>query len=168
MWERLVARHTLNESTAENDILICDTAADQCTITKKAWHINERTERIAACKGHISKEQKKMNIVSGYAIAYGEGLLPALIKVNEGMLNEEDGETKSLFHPYQAMEFGYKFNLTPTGCEDCLGSNGQPGAIVNDLRLPFEYDGRKLFMNLRKPTKKELDTMIPVVLTSLK
>ena len=62
------------------------------------------------------------------------------------------------------MEFGCKFNLTPIRHKDEKGRNGDLYIIANEERLPFECDRRKLFMNLCKPTKEELENIIPIIL----
>ena len=103
MWEKLVIRY--NTSAYEDaHILMCNTAADQCTVTKKAWHGDEKTNRSATCGGHAGNETQKLDIVSAHSIACGEGLFPALIKVNKALLVDNKEENESLLHPFQEMD----------------------------------------------------------------
>ena len=120
------------------------------------------------CGRHIEREQKEIEIVSEYSIAHSKGLLTLLIKVNKGVLTYDKEETELLLHPCQAMEFGCKFNLAPIGCEDEKGEARDSRLSVNDLKLPFQYDRRKLFFKLRKPTEEELSTTTPIILISPK
>ena len=147
---------------------MCDTAADQCTVTKRAWTIDECANRTVQCSGCLGSidDQQSLDIVSAHTIIYGEGLLPTLVKVNEAVLIEDAEETESLLHPFQAMEFGCRLNLTPIGYEDSKGHPGDPELVVKDQSMPFMCDGRKLFFKNRKPSQEELDSMIPIVLTS--
>ena len=76
----------------QDDILICDSAADQYCITKRAWYINECTNQSITCSRYISRESQKLEIVSEYSITYDERLLLTLIKINKGVLVEDNAE----------------------------------------------------------------------------
>ena len=100
MWEQLVIRHNLTQNTNQDDILIRDTATDQYCITSKAWCMNKRTNRSITYEGYIRGEKQKLDIMSGYSIAYRDGLLPTLIKINKGVLIEDEAKTESLLNLY--------------------------------------------------------------------
>ena len=140
MWEKLIIRHN---TTANEDarILTCDAAADQCAVVKKAWHVDERTNRSAMCRGHVGDKTQKLDIASACSIAYGEGLLPMSIKANEALLIDNEEENESLSHPFQAMDCGCRLNLTPIGHTDANNEPGDPSIVVNDDKLLFQHDG---------------------------
>ena len=54
------------------------------------------------------------------------------------------------------------------GFEDTKENLGNPSMVVGNTEIPFMFDGRKMYFNLRKPTDKEIRTMVPVILTSPK
>ena len=130
--------------------------------------IDEHASRTAQCLGHIGSkyEQPCLDVVSACTIAHGEGLLTTLVKVNEAVLVDDAGEIESLSHPFQAMEFGCRLNITPIGHEDSKGHPGDPELVVNNQKMSSVHDSRKLFFNHRKPTQEELESMTPIVLTS--
>ena len=104
--------------------------------------------------------------MSACIIAYGEGLLPTLMKVKEALLIDSEEDNKSLLHQFQAMDYVFRFNLTLIGYEDANNKPGDPSIVINDNEIPFQYDGRKVFISLRKPKCQELDTMTSVILAS--
>ena len=55
MWDSLCLRNMGVDSMEERDILICDAAADQCTVTRHAWHIDSPSSRCAACDHCLDK-----------------------------------------------------------------------------------------------------------------
>ena len=93
-------------------------------------------------------------------------LLPILVKVNEAVLVDNDNERESLLYPFQAMEFRHRLNLTLVGCKDANGLLGAPKLVVNDYKMPFIHNSRKLFFKNRMPTDKEMDLMTPIMLIS--
>ena len=100
MWEKLVARHNIINDTTQHNILIVDSSADQCCITPKSWHIDERTNQSVTCEGYAGDERQKFDIVSGHSIAYGDRILLTLIKINEEVLMKDEDELESLLHPH--------------------------------------------------------------------
>ena len=88
------------------------------------------------------------------------------MKVNEVLLIDNEEDNESLLHPFQEMYYGCRFNLEPIGHKDTNNEPGDPNIVTNDDGIPFQYDGQKFFINFRKPTSQELDTMIPVILAS--
>ena len=78
-----------------------------------------------------------MEVVSGHSIAHREGLLLTLIKINKDVLIDDENETESLLHLFQAMEFQCKFDLMPVRYQDRHGNSGDLGLIVNEIKLLF-------------------------------
>ena len=81
---------------------------------------------------------------------------PTLIRVHEAVLIQDEIQSKSLLHSHQAMEDGFKFDLTPIGHRDSNSNMGYPKLSVKDKDMCFNFDGRKLFQTIRKPTESEL------------
>ncbi len=44
-------------------------------------------------------------------------------------------------------------------CSTPSQHGGRCGAIIDGELLPFQYDGKKLYYNIAKPTDQELDTL---------
>ena len=52
------------------------------------------------CKGYIEGEKQKLDIVLEYSIAYSKELLLILIKINKGILIEDETENELPLYPY--------------------------------------------------------------------
>ena len=46
-----------------------------------------------------------------------------------------------------------KFKLAPIGCRDSNDEIGDPTLSVDNQMTPFNFDKRKLFQTIRKPTE---------------
>ena len=104
MWDKLYLMNIDIEERGEEDILICDTAADQCTVTRGAWHIDSSSSRYVACNNYLDKNNiTKCQLVSACTVIKGQNLKPTLLRVHEGVLVEDANQKESLLHPYQAM-----------------------------------------------------------------
>ena len=60
------------------------------------------------------------------------------------------------------MDNDCKFNLIPIGCADANNASGDPKMIEDENEINFQFDGRKSFQTMRKPTLDELDSL-PIV-----
>ena len=54
----------------------------------------------------------------------------------------------------------------PMGYLDTNYMPGEPKMIVEDMEIPFIFDGRKFFQYIRKPTVEELETLPEVEITA--
>ena len=104
MWDNLCIRNMDIEERGDEDILICDTAADQCAVTRGAWHIDSSSSRYVACNNYLDKNNiTKCQLISAYTVIEGQNLKPTLLRVHEGVLMDDVNQKESLLHPYQAM-----------------------------------------------------------------
>ena len=124
---------------------IADTAADQFTVTKRAWHIDTPLCRYVGYNNYLNNITTKCQIVSACTVVEGPNLPPTLIRVHEGVLIDDDNQTESLLHPYQAIAHQYAFNFTLMGYADTNGNPGQPKLVVEEQIILFQFDRRKLF-----------------------
>ena len=144
-WDILCFRNVSVGNIEEENVWIVDTAADQCTVTRRAWHIDTLSHRYVGCNNYLNNNTTKRQIVSAYTVVEGPNLPPTLIRMHEGVLINDDNQTESLLHPYQAMSHQCAFNFTLTGYVDTNGNPGEPKLTVEDQIIPFQFDGRKLF-----------------------
>ena len=83
-----------------------------------------------------------------------------LLVVNNATFVNNDNELESLLQPFQSMKHGVKFDLIPHEY------GGKASMIMDDEEIPFEYDTEKLFLQTRKPTEEDLDTLQSFELTA--
>ena len=95
-----------------------------------------------------------------------EGEDPILFLMNQACYYECSEQSESLCHPYQAMQHGVRFYLTPTDTLTPDGENGQQKMVVEEKDTPLRYDGRKLYLNIRKPTDEEIERLDIFEITS--
>ena len=48
------------------------------------------------------------------------------------------------------------------GYLDANDAPGEPKMIVEDMDIPFIFDGRKVFQHIRKPTAEKLENLLEV------
>ena len=84
---------------------------------------------------------------------------PTLLRVREGVLTEDGNQRESSLHPHQAMAHQCKFSLTPMGYLGASNAPGEPKMIVEDVEIPFLFDGRKALQHTRKPAAEELENL---------
>ena len=79
---------------------------------------------------------------------------------------DQEEQDESLCLPFQAMQHGVGFDLTPTNRRRPDGGMGTQKMIISDREIPLQYDGRKMFVNIRRPSEEELDLLESYELTS--
>ena len=95
-----------------------------------------------------------------------EGEEPFLLIIHHACYYDDDGQDESLVLPFQAMCHGIKFDLTP---KDRLKENGEPGTqkmVVQDREIPLTFNGRKIFIKIRRPTPDKMKDLEFYKLTS--
>ena len=91
---------------------------------------------------------------------------PFIIVLNQACYNADEAQYESLCLPFQAEQHGVTFDLTPRHRLNATGDNGKQMMKVEGKEIPFEFDGLKLFLNMRKPSMDELDNLPSFELTS--
>ena len=159
-----------NDATYNQSILIVDTAADQSTCGGPAWVVIEDTGKTLQCSGYIRDRQetggRELPVVSALTCAEVDNGESFLILMNQACYYNYEGQTESLCHPYQAMEHGVKFCMTPRDMMTSSDTLGQQNMIVDEKEIPLTFDGRKLYLKIRKPTPEEIDSLEIFEITS--
>ena len=147
-----------------------DSGADQCTIGGQAWIILEDTGEAAKCNGYLkgknAVEGPILPIVSGITCVEVEGEESFLMIIHHACYHDDVEQDESLILPYQAMEHGVKFDLTP---RERLGVNNETGTqrmIIDEREIPLIFDGRKAYLNIRRPSVTDLEELETMELTS--
>jgi hypothetical protein len=156
-------RRNPDQEHPEIDVLIIDTAGGNTpTITARAWKVTHRTNHRTAIRGYQEKGPGKVcPIVHAITKATIPGRAePVLFGVNYATLIDDQDEHESLIVPFDMMRHGIPMDMTPA----TLGGTG--GMTVDDEFFPFEFDNEKLFWEISKPNKEELDTLEFFELTS--
>ena len=147
-----------------------DTAADQCTCGGPAWIILHDTGDKLQCNGYLKGEGNNQGpilpLVTAVTCVETEGEEPILLLMNQACYYDHDEQDESLCHPYQAMNHGVKFCLTPTDKLTPEGELGKQKMTVEDRDIPLTYDGRKMYLNIRKPSSEELERLDTFEVTS--
>ena len=151
----------------KESILIMDTAADQCTCGGSAWIVLHDTGKKAQCCGYlVGQKGATLPIVSAITCVEAEGHDPCLFLMNQACYHGNEEQTESLCHPYQAMDHGVSFCLTPNDTPTIKSEPGGQCMIVDEQKFPLNYDGRKMFLRIRRPSMQELKELETFEITS--
>ena len=120
-----------------------DTAADQCTCGGSAWIVLHDTGEKAICNGYlVGQKGETLPIVSAVTCVEVKNNEPCLFLVNQACYHGNERQTESLCHPYQAMDHGVTFDLTPKEHQKDFGQQGRQSMTIKDCEIPLNYDGR--------------------------
>jgi len=147
-----------------------DTGADQTTCGGTAWIPLHDTGEKVRCNGYYQGETSQngpiVPVMSLVTCGESVGNEPILLLVHQACYIKDAAQTESLCHPYQAMAHGVNFDLTPVGHTNELGKPGKQCLTIEDRTLALAFDGRKMYINIRRPTRKELNLLEIFELTS--
>ena len=159
-----------NNTIVNNSILIVDTAADQSTCGGPAWTVIEDTGTTLQCSGYLKGDQiteaQKLPVVSAITCVEPDEGQPFLFLMNQACYYDHEEQDESLCHPYQSMDHGIRFCLTPRDTLTSEGTLGKQNMIVDEKEISLKFDGRKMYLNIRKPTQEEIDTLEIFEITS--
>ena len=154
----------------DDSIIIFDTGADQCSIGGPAWTILHDTGDKVKCNGYLKGEYAQngpvLPIVSGVTCVKQNDGDDFLIIVHQALYYNDKSQNESLILPFQAEQHGVKFSLTPTNRLDTNDTPGRQNMIIEHKEIPLNFDGRKLYLNIRKPTDSDYDTLQTYEITS--
>ena len=121
-----------------------------------------RTGDQAKCNGYLKEEYAQdgpvLPIVSGITCVRQEDGEDFLVNVHEALYYNDQNQNESLILPFQAEQHGVKFSLTPSNGLDMNDTLGKQNMIIKHKEIPLNFDGRKLYLDIRKPTDIEYDT----------
>ena len=151
-------------------ILIVDSAADQCTCGGPAWIVLEKTGQEVRCNGYLKGKNgfhgPILPIVNAVTCVDVPSQEPFLLIMNQSCYYDDEEQDESLCLPFQAMQHGVTFDLTPHTRTTTDGKRGTQRIILAEKDIPLQFDGRKLFINIRKPSNEELELLPSYKLTS--
>ena len=139
---------------------VVDSGADTCLLGEEFHIIHQDTMRTVEVLGFNDDRGKETGKHIGSGICAID--LPShetiLLQVNEGVVMHAG---KTLLSVNQVRHFGHAVH-------DCPWRYGGEQAIVthHGLRLPLSYHNALCKIALRKPTKQELESYVPVELTN--
>lgn len=147
-----------------------DTAADQCTCGGDAWIVTDTTGENVRCNGYIKNNDNPngfvLPIVSAATCVRMKNEDPFILIVHQACYHGDKAQTESLCLPYQAEQHGVTFSLTPNIREDSMGNLGRQNIQIEDKNIPLEFDGRKMYIPIQRPTDEELHSLDCYELTS--
>ena len=117
-------------------------------------------------KGKNSMEGPVLPIVSAATYVKLENEESFIMVVHQACYNSDVEQHESLCLPYQAEQHGVTFDLTPRHRTNARGENGKQIMKIGDRMIPLEFDGLKMFINIRRPTNKEMDELPILELTA--
>ena len=151
-------------------MLIMDTAADQCTCGGSAWIITNVTGEEIKCNGYIKNNDENQGhilpVVSAITCVRLKDADPFILLVNQACYHDDENQNESLCLPYQAEQHGVTFSLTPRDREDSMGNKGKQNMVIEGKEIPLNFDGRKMYLNISRPTNDEIDALDFYELTS--
>lgn len=144
------------KATESPDILILDTGGGKnATVTSRAWHVLARTNHTMELSGYQDQgNPKQCSVVNAITKVTIPGRqVPVLFVVNYASLIEDEDENESLIVPFDMMRHGIVLDLNPPQ------HGGSCGMHHEEEFLPFQYDEEKLYFNISKPSKEDLEEL---------
>ena len=137
-------------------VLIIDTGGGLTpTITANAWRVTHRYNVTMSMSGYQSKappqECAVVNAITKVQLPGRDE--PVIFEVNYATLVADEAEFESLVVPFDMMKHGIKVDMTPRQ----YGGTG--GITVDGELLPYRFDHEKLFWDISKPTRDDMDTL---------
>ena len=156
-------KYLTTKSSLRQDILITDTAADQCTCGGPVWYVlNETGERVK-CNGYMKGEFEysgpSLPLVSAITCVELQDEPPFLLRVNQACYYDDQIQDKSLCLPFQAEQHGVTFNLTPRDRADTAGNLGKQNMVIEGKDIPLNFDNRKMYISIRATSEEEIDKL---------
>ena len=167
-----ISQRRFGDGDEQDSILIIDTGADQCTCGGNAWKVLHDTGEKVTCNNYIVTEKEQvpltLPIVSAMTCIVPEdpNEEPILLIVHQACYHANPGQVESLCLPYQAEQHGVRFDLTPKHRLNGRGENGLQKMTIEEKDIPLLFDGRKMFVRIRKPTKIEIESLPSYELTA--
>ena len=153
-----------------DNILIFDSAADQCTGGGSAWDIAYYTNKSVNCYNYI--KDNKNPIVHTLPIAGAHTVIsppsgkPFIALIHQMVYNKYLNQNESLALLYQLMNHSINVDLVLSCYTTKDGTNGTQSFTIDGNSYPLEYSGRKIYVRISKPTQEDYDTLIVHELTS--
>eukprot|EP00957_Ditylum_brightwellii_P073244 5567573-Ditylum_brightwellii.AAC.1 len=160
MIQRKIER---DKDGGERAILVFNTGGGHnSTVTKRAWHMIERTNHYQVIKGYREKgEGRKCPIVNEATKAsINRRELPVLLIVSYATLADNKNERELLIVPFEIMWHGIETDLMPVP----FGGNGS--MVLKDEEYPFEWDEEKLFLWVQKLNEENSEELGMIELNS--
>ena len=158
------------KSQNKTSILIMDTGADQCTCGGSAWIPVYDTEEKVQCnryyQGVGAKDGPVVPIMSVVTCVKIPGEEPFLMLFHQTCYINDDAQVESLCLPYQSMDHGVDIDTNPTSYTNKEGDQGMQRILVEDKEIPLKFDGRKTYLEIRRPSQHELDMLEVFEMTS--
>jgi hypothetical protein len=151
----------------QENVLICDNAADQCIIGqgfKVLFYTGQLVQMDGAMAG--MKGERYPIVCAAAMVEDGTSEESKIIIVNQAAYNKDTKQHESLLHTEQARMHGVKVNDLSSFMKDGHGFNGKQNLETEGITLPLLYDGSKYFLKVREPTEKELESLPTYELTS--
>ena len=143
---------------------------DQSTCGGPAWIINDNTGESIRCNGYLKGDHEVegpiLPVVTATTCVQIKGEDPFLLRLNQACYYDDPRQDESLCLPFQAMGHGVTFDLTPKCRLRPDGLVGEQKLTVEGRNIPLEFDGRKMYLNVRTPSEQELLTLNTYELTS--
>ena len=135
-----------------------------------AWIVLDRTGQEVRCDGYIKGKDAMtgpiLPVVSAATCVIPKDDDPFIMIVNQACYNSDEEQNESLCLPFQAEQHGVTFDLTPRHRLNASGENGKQMMRIEDREIPLEFDGLKMYLNIRCPTNDEMDELPILELTS--
>ena len=163
-------REVSNQDSRADQILIFDTGADQSSIGGPAWEIIHRTGDEVRCNGYLKGEFAQdgpiLPIVSGMTCVRTSDGDRFILIVHQALYYDDDRQDESLCLPFQAEQHGVKFSLTPSNRLDSNNQLGKQNMVIEHKEIPIEFDGRKLYLKISRPSEQDIKDLESYELTS--
>ena len=103
------------------------------------------------CNGYLKGESgfdgPIIPVVSDVTCVEVQGKDFFLFMMHQDFYYDDEEQDKSLCLPYQAMDHGVTFDITPFDKLDSNDTKGKQRIIVNEREVPLIFDGRKMFLS---------------------
>ena len=108
----------------------------------------------------------QLPIVGAYTVITSSYSKPFITLFYQLICNKLEHQNGSLVLPFQLMEHGISINLTLSHFNIIDGKNSTQSFSIEEESYPLDFDGRKIYVSISKPTQEDHDNLSTYKMTS--
>jgi hypothetical protein len=159
--------YTHDPPKEEENILIVDSAADISCVGQGFSILFHSGETMTLNTALANSPSTTFSIVSAASVIIDPvSSMEIIIIINQAVHIPDLKQHESLLHADQARHHNVRVNDVAKCFHDHYGRPGRQNIEVDGYTIPLKHDGRKYFVNIRKPQKEDWDHCPIIELTS--
>lgn len=160
----------VNLTRKNKPILIIDSACDQSLMSVLSCRILSKLGIFYQIHGAMQgmRSRNRVELCNVCSLASCSDGSKFILVINQALVDYDSNQFESLLQPHQVHDNGIVIDdIAKRHCTNYDGNYGtQSIHLSDDSRIPLDYDGFKVYLQISKPTDDDMVRYPHVVLTS--